>query len=118
MRRFLVREGSEGLRVDNEIDPQRLFTCPLSLHKELNKVCVCTDSNDLDNFMPEWADLDGYRHFDGWNEHVVGEADELAWKAYETIGPCPSMPRLRRRRHPPLDEQITRWLRGFKDEKR
>jgi len=113
---ILIRHGAEGLRVDNEMDPQRLFTCPLSLHKELEKVCVCINKTDLDNFTPEWAAMKDFRHYDDWKEYTVGEADELAMRAYEMMGPSPSLPRFRRRRHPPLDEQITHWIKRFQKE--
>lgn len=109
-----LRHKAEGLKVENEMDVQRLFTCPLSLHRELNKVCVCISPNDLDAFTPEWADPGSFRHYEDWSHFVAGEADELAIKAYEAIGGAPRVslrsPRLRRRAHPPLDEQIARWM--------
>ncbi|RLI26483.1 hypothetical protein DRO58_05540 [Candidatus Bathyarchaeota archaeon] len=98
-------------RVENNIDPQRLYTCPLSLHKTLDKVCVCIRKDDLGSFDPSWADVDRYRHFRGWGSHVPGEADNLALKAFQAIGPCPSRMRFRRRKHPPLDRQIDKWLK-------
>jgi len=108
---ILTHHSQRRLRVDNEIDPQRLFTCPLSLHRELNRVCICIDKNQLDCFDLEWTTPETYKHFKNWGEYLPGEADELAIKAYKTIGPNPSMPRPRRRRQPPLDEQITKWLK-------
>ncbi|MEM2875551.1 MAG: hypothetical protein QXL67_01160 [Candidatus Bathyarchaeia archaeon] len=105
------KNSAYKLRVENNIDPQRLFTCPLSLHKSLNKVCVCVDKDDLDEFNPEWTEIDRYKHFEGWNEYISGEADKLALRAFETIGPCTTHQRFRRRRHPPLDRQISDWLK-------
>lgn len=113
---ILLRHSAEGLRVDNEMDSQRLFTCPLSLHKELDKVCVCINREDLENFTLEWANMEDFRHYEGWKEYAVGEADQLAMRAYETMGPSPSLPRFRRRKHPPLDEQITHWIKRLEEE--
>ena len=110
----ISRKHSSGrLKVENNMDPQRVFTCPLSLHKELDKVCVCIDVDKLDQFTPEWTDLKRFKHFGGWTRYVDGEADELAIKAIDSVGPCPARPRLRRRRHKPLDKHINEWLKKF-----
>ena len=105
------KSSSHKLRVENNIDPQRLFTCPLSLHKSLNRVCICISEEELDEFNPEWTEVGRYRHFDGWGRYVPGEADDLALRAFNTVGPCTSHPRFRRRRHPPLDRQINKWFK-------
>ncbi|MEM3018972.1 MAG: hypothetical protein QXO92_01830 [Candidatus Bathyarchaeia archaeon] len=114
-----LRHRAEGLKIENEMDIQRLFTCPLSLHRELNKVCVCISPNDLDAFTPEWADPGSFKHYWEWSRFEAGEADGLAMKAYEAIGGSPRIsrgfPRVRRRAHPPLDEQIARWMRRSED---
>ncbi|MBS7649778.1 MAG: hypothetical protein QXK72_00420 [Candidatus Bathyarchaeia archaeon] len=102
---------SSRLVVENEMDPQRLFSCPLTLHSRLDRVCVCISPNDLDRFTPEWTLPDGYRHYGGWDRYVVGEADQLASRAYETVGPRPSKPKLKKRRHLPLDVEINRFMR-------
>ncbi|MBS7644005.1 hypothetical protein KEJ26_05470 [Candidatus Bathyarchaeota archaeon] len=107
---IMLRYSADSLRVDNEIDVQRLFTSPLSLHKELDRVCVCIPINELNNFTLAWSRVDDFKHYWGWDIHIPGEADELAQKAYEIVGPCPTLPRFRRRRHPPLDKQITKFL--------
>jgi len=107
---IMLRHNADSLRVDNEMDVQRLFTSPLSLHKELDRVCVCIPINELNNFTLAWSRVDDFKHYWDWNVYTPGEADELTQKAYETVGPCPTLPRLRRRRHPPLDKQITKFL--------
>ncbi len=100
-----------GVKVENKIDPQRVFTCPLSLHRELDRVCVCINPSELSSFSVEWTSPENYRHYQGWREYVEGEADELAEKALQAIGPYPHHTRRRqRRRHPPLDQHITRTL--------
>ncbi|MGQ9515571.1 MAG: hypothetical protein ACUVTL_11110 [Thermoproteota archaeon] len=113
---LIVEMKAEKLHVDNEMDPQRMFSCPLSLHREASSVCVCIEPNELDDFTPEWSSIDGYRHYDGWNKHIVGEADDLALKAFETVGGSPSTPKLKRRKHPPLDKQIMEWIEKIGEE--
>lgn len=107
----IAEKSSYSPRVENNIDPQRLYTCPLSLHKTLDKVCICIRKEDLDSFNPSWADVNRYRHFQGWNSYTPGEADSLALKALQAIGSCPSRLKFRRRKHPPLDRQILKWLK-------
>lgn len=97
------------VKVENRMDPTRVFTCPLSLHRRLDVVCIAMKPDDLDDFTQEWVDVAGYRHSPEWRRHVEGEADGIAVAAYKVVGGYPSRPR-RRRRHPPLDEQIRRWL--------
>ncbi|MCS7366035.1 MAG: hypothetical protein NDF54_11415 [archaeon GB-1867-035] len=107
--------SAESLRVDNEHDPQRLFTCPLSLHRSLNRVAVCINLNDLDAFDLSWTDVESFRHYYDWNKFEVGEADDLALKAIEVVGRCPYFPKGRRRKHPPVDELILKWLKKLED---
>lgn len=109
---------AENLRVDNEMDPQRLFVSPLSIHKEEVKVSVCINPNRLNCFNPETdANLDGFKHFENWKTYVEGEADELALKAYEYFGGFLTSPKTRKRKHPPLDKQILKWLKKLELEK-
>ncbi len=102
---ILLRLGETNwdVRVENKVDPGRVFTSPLSLHRELDRVCICLHPNNLHDFNPEWARPFEYRHFTGWDAYVAGEADELAVRAMDTIGPYISRP-AKRRVHPPLDE--------------
>ncbi|RLE50796.1 MAG: hypothetical protein DRJ21_01445, partial [Candidatus Methanomethylicota archaeon] len=105
---------AEKLKVDNEHDPQQLFTCPLSLHRELNCVSICINPNDLDSFSLEWTDPSSFKHYDDWNKFEIGEADELALKAIEIVGRYPGPYKRRgRRKHPSVDEMIMKWLRKF-----
>lgn len=97
------------IKVENKIDPTRIFTCPLSLHRELDVVCVCVKPDDLDKFTPEWIDPNNYRHDTRWREFKEGEADRLAETAYRALGGYPLKSR-RRRKTRPLDEQIMKWL--------
>lgn len=105
---------AEKLRVDNEHDPQRLFTCPLSLHRSLDNVAVCIGLNYLDSFDLSWVKIGSFKHYYDWDKFEVGEADELALKAIEVVGRCPYIPG-RRRKYPPVDELILKWLRKIED---
>ena len=96
---------AEGVLVENKVDPARVFTSPLSLHRSLDRVCVCIEPEMLDEFSPSWTLPGSFRHFSGWDRYVAGEADMLALKALEAVGPYPSS-KSRRRLHPPVDHVI------------
>lgn len=104
---FSLRLENPELKIENKIDKKRVFTCPLSLHRSINKVCVCIDPLELDDFEIEWAGLENYRHFKGWDVFLKGEMNELAITAYREIGPKPFR---RKRKYPKLDEQIRKFL--------
>lgn len=106
--------NAEKLRVENKIDIQRVFTCPLSLHRKLNLVAVCINPHELDDFSPGWASIESFRHWEGWNHYVEGEGDPLALEAYEQVGgyPMAGYPKALAKRRRRLDEMIMKWLRG------
>lgn len=97
------------IRVENKIDPARIFTCPLSLHRKLDVVCICVKPDALDKFALEWIDPYNFRHDTRWREFKEGEADRLAEAAYRALGGYPLKSK-RRRKTKPLDEQIMKWL--------
>ncbi|MCS7124868.1 MAG: hypothetical protein NZ932_05605 [Candidatus Bathyarchaeota archaeon] len=102
------------IRVENRMDAGRVFTCPLSLHRELDVVCVCMKPNDLESFSPEWIQPNSFRHNTRWRERTMGEADGLALKAYEAVGGYPAFTSVRRRRRrKSFDQQIAEWLQRF-----
>ncbi len=80
------RTGSRKLSIDNEMDRQRLFTAPLSLHKELDMVAVVIDPNKIDSFDPSFASFGNFRHFRGWDIFKPGEADNFAKEALDSLG--------------------------------
>lgn len=98
-----------GPRVENKMDVQRVFTCPLSLHRGLDVVCVCIPLNKLQDFDLSWVEPGRYRHSREWDRYEEGEADELAARAYEAVGGYPLRAR-RRRRYERVDEAIVRML--------
>jgi hypothetical protein len=108
-----LKYKAEYLRLDNEIDIQRIFTAPLSIHREIPKVSVCLNPNKLESFNPNKdANLNRFKHFEGWKRYVIGEADELALKAYNYIGGYPYFKKSKRKKHPPLDKQILQLMRS------
>lgn len=79
------RVSDRRLKVENIIDIQRVFTAPLSLHRELDLVAVTVNPDDLEDFELEWADPNRFRYWENWHEFVGGEADKLALKSLEEI---------------------------------
>lgn len=106
--RLIPPEELRDVSVENRIDPHRLFTCPLSLHRRLDRVAVCIDPQRLEDFDISWTSPEGFVHYSRWNEFRPGEAEGLARRALQIIGGYPLRPGRARRRHPPLDEQIRR----------
>lgn len=104
------RHSVANLKIENKMDAGRVFTCPLSLHRELNVVCICMKPNDLDNFSLEWIKPDDFRHNLNWRVFITGEADDLAMKAYKLVGGYP-LRGSKKERKKKLDEQIIEWLR-------
>ncbi len=104
----------EGVKVENKIDLGRVFTTPLSIHRELDRVAVCIDLDKLEEFDLSWTEIDNFRHSSSWRRYEVGEADELADKAFTEVGPYIYKAR-RKRVHKPLDKQIIDTFNRFKD---
>ena len=106
------RYGAQELKVENEMDPQRVFTCPLSLHRSQNLVAVCLPPDMVSDFNPEWASSEHYRHWSRWERFEKGESDQLAKKGRRTVGPYPlrGVPRPTERRGKSTAKLITRWL--------
>ncbi|MBS7636392.1 hypothetical protein KEJ37_03465 [Candidatus Bathyarchaeota archaeon] len=104
-----------GVKVENRMDAGRVFTCPLSLHRQLDVVCVCLKPDEADSFSPEWIQPSSFRHNTAWRDFKEGEADTLALKAYETVGGYPmlTMGKRRRVKSKKLDECINEFLQRF-----
>jgi len=105
-----AEHGAWALKVENKMDPQRVFTCPLSLHRELDMVAICVAPDELEDFTPEWARPGRFRHWDGWDRFERGEADELALRALELVGGYPRPHRRRRRKTKRLADMIRKYL--------
>jgi len=83
------------IKVENLIDPQRVFTAPLSLHRTLDKACVPLKPDDLGDFTPEWTNPLRPRYNPEWDAYTPGEADRLALKALRSIGGYPGPKHIR-----------------------
>jgi hypothetical protein len=73
-------------KVENNVDLKRVFTAPLSLHRELDLCAVCLKPDQLGDFDIDWAKPQVLRHNETWREHVEGEGDQLAMKALSEVG--------------------------------
>lgn len=80
-----IRHGS-SVKVENLMDPQRVFTAPLSLHRQLDSACIALKPENLDSFEPGWADPRSPKHEPAWRRHVEGEAESLAEVALREVG--------------------------------
>ncbi|RLI19324.1 hypothetical protein DRO54_08640, partial [Candidatus Bathyarchaeota archaeon] len=117
---ILQQHGALKLRVENKIDMQRVFTCPLSLHRKLKTVAVCINPKDIRIFSPEWIRVNSFRHWTGWDNYEEGEADSLAIKAYEVVGgyPLRHLPKVSKTRKAKLDELIMKWINQHQKNRR
>ncbi|MEM0457052.1 MAG: hypothetical protein QXE40_05155 [Nitrososphaerota archaeon] len=79
------RSPDRRLKIENLMDIQRVFTAPLSLHRELDLVAITIKPNDLENFKLDWAKIENFRYWSGWNGFEDGEGDELALRALAEI---------------------------------
>jgi len=79
------RSLDRRLKVENLMDIQRVFTAPLSIHRELDLVAVAVKPDDLERFEIDWAKIGDFKHWSGWDEYEPGEADDLALRALAEI---------------------------------
>jgi len=79
------KDPERRLKLENIMDIQRVFTAPLSLHRELDLVAVTIDPEKLDEFNLSWADPHNFKYWKDWDGFSGGEADELAEKALEVV---------------------------------
>ncbi|MBS7635478.1 hypothetical protein KEJ34_08385 [Candidatus Bathyarchaeota archaeon] len=114
--KILELSSNGRIKVENKMDPTRVFTCPLSLHRELDAVCVCMKPEEVDEFTPEWISPQNFRHNPRWREFREGEVDRLAEAAHAAIGGYPLKFRRRSGRTKPLDKQILEWLKKFEND--
>ncbi|ACP54466.1 hypothetical protein [Saccharolobus islandicus] len=70
------------VKVDELIDPKRVFTVPLSPHKELDYVTVCFSPDKLSKFSLDWANPDSFIHEERvYERYEKDEAKELIERA-------------------------------------
>ncbi|BFI76758.1 hypothetical protein [Sulfurisphaera ohwakuensis] len=84
-----LSESSGGvLKVEDLIDAKRIFTTPLSFHKELDYVTVCFSPDKLSKFSLEWAKPESFIHEEGLYERFEeNEAEDLLIKAIAEYKP-------------------------------
>lgn len=102
------------LSIENEIDIQRVFSCPLSLHRSLRRVVVCFPTTSIDDFNLDWTRVEEYRHWENWDRYEIGEGDHLAEKAYKQIGAYVVKTQSKTNSKPErkaTESSITKWLR-------
>jgi hypothetical protein len=73
-------------KVENKVDLKRVFTAPLSLHRELDLCAVCLKPDQIRDFDIDWAKPQVLKHNEAWRGHVEGEGDQLAEKALREVG--------------------------------
>jgi hypothetical protein len=83
-----IIKGCGGcIKVENIVNPKRVFTAPLSLHREKNRVAVAFKPGRLSEFDPEWSNPANPRHDpQAWRSFKEGEGDQLAEKALKALG--------------------------------
>jgi hypothetical protein len=81
-----LREQELAPKVENKVDLKRVFTAPLSLHRQLDLCAVCLKPDQLGDFDIDWAKPNVSKHNEAWREHVEGEGDQLAEKALKEVG--------------------------------
>ena len=74
------------IKVENLMDPQRVFTAPLSLHRELDVACVAFKPDSIDSFELDWTNPSSPRHEPDWRSYETGELDQIALKALRIVG--------------------------------
>ncbi len=108
-------EPGGGAVVEAIIDIQRVFTVPLSFHRDVDRVAVCVLPENLSEFSIDWTLPESFQHFpNAWRRFSLGEGDELAEKAFMKIGPYVTG-RPRKRKHRPLDEEILDMMKRLEN---
>ena len=83
----ISERAPKPIKVENLMDPQRVFTAPLSLHRELDVACIAFKPDQIGDFDLSWIDPRKPRHNPDWRKFEEGEGDKLAMKAFKEIGP-------------------------------
>jgi len=79
------RSREKKLKIENIVDMQRVFTSPLSIHRELDIVTVTINPDEVENFDIGWTRLGDFRYWRDWDQYVEGELDHLVEKALENV---------------------------------
>ncbi len=83
----IIKKVDVGIKVENLVDLKRVFTAPLSIHRELDVVAICFYPEDMESFDISWTDPKGFKHrWRCWERYEVGELDELVERAVKEVG--------------------------------
>ena len=83
----LSKKSGGVLKAENIMDVKRVFTAPLSLHREHDLVAVVFPPEKLDEFTLDWARPETMKHYPyAWRRYEAGEADALAEEAVRKLG--------------------------------
>ncbi|MEZ0394001.1 MAG: hypothetical protein ABWK00_03000, partial [Desulfurococcaceae archaeon] len=80
------RAPESSLKVENLVDPKRVFTAPLSLHRRHDLAAIAVGPDELESFDISWASPANPRASDAWRRCEEGEALELARRALREVG--------------------------------
>ncbi len=100
------------LVVENIIHSKSVITAPLTFHREQDRIAVCIDPSEVNNFSLDWTEPKKFKHFWHWKEKFKqGEADKLVLKSYKKIGSCPYRFKPPKKKGKPVDKWITEFLK-------
>ncbi|UXD21687.1 hypothetical protein IPA_06810 [Ignicoccus pacificus DSM 13166] len=78
-----------GMKVETLVDPARVTTSPLSLHRELDRAAVAMKPEALKDFNLSWSDPNNFKHDpEAWRT-CEGSLEELVQKARSWSPPRP-----------------------------
>lgn len=81
----LVQRSGGKVKVENLVDPKRVFTAPLSIHRKHDLVAVVVDIKNIDSFDISWASIKNFKTDDSWKYFSSGEAEALARDAIKIL---------------------------------
>ncbi|MEL9940433.1 MAG: hypothetical protein QW348_06295 [Ignisphaera sp.] len=81
----LVQRSGGKVKVENLVDPKRVFTAPLSIHRKHDLVAVAIDAKNIDSFDISWANIRNFKTDNPWKYLSPGEAEALARDAIKIL---------------------------------
>ena len=73
------------VKVENIVDPKRVFTVPLAIHRKHDLVAVVIDPKHIDSFDISWASIKNFKTDDSWKYFSPGEAENLVKDAIKIL---------------------------------
>ncbi|MEM0027500.1 MAG: hypothetical protein QXT53_05835 [Ignisphaera sp.] len=81
----LAQRSGGKVKVENLVDPKRVFTAPLSIHRKHDLVAVVIDAKNMDSFDISWASIRNFKTDDSWKYFSPGEAEALVRDAIKIL---------------------------------